>query len=53
MGRLGLGPAGSLALALGEQIEKSLAIILIKLPMVIPIKGEQRGVNEQHGGGAF
>ena len=41
-------------LTLGQQVEESLAILLVKLPMAIPIEREQCGVKEQHeGSGAF
>lgn len=51
MGRLGLRRAGGvLGLPLGQQAEKSLTVLMVKLPMVVPIQCEQRGVNGQHGG---
>ncbi len=50
----GLTLAGSLMLTLSQQVEESLAILLVKLPMAIPIEREQCGVKEQHeGSGAF
>jgi len=47
---LGLRCAGGvLDLPLGQQVEKSLTVLMVKLPMVVPIQGEQCGVNGQHG----
>jgi len=30
-------------------VEKSLTVLMVKLPMVVPIQCEQCGVNGQHG----
>ena len=49
MGRFRFRPADVLGLSLGQQVEESLAIFVVKLPMVVPTQCEQRGINGGHG----
>ena len=48
-GQLGLWCAGVVGLPLCQQVEKSLAVLMVKLSMVVPTQCEQCGVNGQHG----